>query len=127
MTTLVILPALIGGLALGAFLTWPIAHRAGTRAAARDQEEISRILTGVQIPVVQPAVVPVGWVQWARERREWLQPAPRAIATPVRLTPAYRVANTPASYRPKHSLVLAHLRADAYIGRPPLVAELVSA
>ena len=126
MTTLVILPALIGGLALGAFLTWPIAHRAGTRAAARDQEEISRILTGVEIPVVRPAVVPVGWVQWARERREWLQPAPRAITTPVRHA-SLRVANTPASYRPKHSLVLAHLRADAYIGRPPLVAELVSA
>lgn len=125
MIVLVMLPCLVGGLVLGAFISWPLAFRAGVRSVERDAEEVARILDGVVTPTVRPAVIPSGWVQWAREQQVWTTPALPLTAAPLAAHGSQRVASTPADYRPKHALVLAHLQADTLIGRPP--RELVSA
>lgn len=101
------------GAALATLILWPLAHRAGKRAEQRDQAEIARILGGVHD--APPAVrQPIEW------RRPEPTPAVAALTAPTAAHASLRVATTPADYRPRHTaaLVLAHLKADAYIGRP---------
>jgi hypothetical protein len=111
-TLLVLVPAFALGVVLCAFISWPLAYRAGVRSVGRDASEIARILHGVQKPTA-----PV-----ARKAIDWARPTASHASV--------RVATTSASYQPRHAtrhtaLVLAHVRADAYIGRPP--RELVGA
>ena len=122
MTLLVVLlPAFFGGVLLCAFLTWPLAYRAGQRAERCDQNEIARILEGFDAP--PPVREPIAW----HPAPAALLPTPAAPAlrAPTAAHASLRVATTPQSYVPRHGqLVRAHLAAAGLIGRPPL--ELVA-
>lgn len=124
MTSLLVVMALpfVAGMVAFAFLAGPLIYRAGARSVqrstARDNAEIARILDGLQQARPEPAIT------WARPAPPALPPAPTAAHASL------RVATSPRSlhHQPRHArgLVMAHLAADTYIGRPPVVAELVA-
>lgn len=108
---IVLLLPFTAGVALCAFITWPLAFRAGRVAHERDQAEIARILTGFDAP--PPVRVPI----------DWRAPTAAHELEPLRRTGPGVAAHGPAAlepYRPKHAMVRAHLAAAGLIGRPPL-------
>ena len=114
-----LLPVLLlpftAGVLLCAFISWPLAYRAGQRAERCDQNEIARILEGFDAP--PPVRVPIAW-----------HPAPALELEPLRRTgPGVAAHGVLEPYKPRHAagpMVRAHLAAAGLIGRPPL--ELVA-
>jgi len=104
MTTIALLPLAVGCFTTGIIVTWPLAHRAGRRSAAkaerRDRAEIGRILTGFDTsPVPEPAPEP----NWHRGEHRiyswgWL------VEVVARLLSIGAKADLPAveEYTPRH-------------------------
>jgi hypothetical protein len=120
------LPVFLGGVFVGAIVVHPLSHRRGARAAERDAAEVTRILAGVAVPVVRPALVATTTDSGFTLAPVNLNAGPlhsglrvETETRPHRAVAAHasvRVATTPHTYQPRHggrALVRAHLAAVA--------------